>query len=231
MKPTIPPADLEALGRLDGCTLANAIETFETRLRNEGFTDGSLRCLFPKFPPMVGHAVTVTIRGTNPPVGARIYLDRTDWWDYIASVPPPRVVVVQDIGAKPGLGALLGEVHVNILRSLECVGAVTNGSVRDVPAVERLGFQFFAGSLSVSHSYVHLVEIGGAVEVGGLKVHSGDLLHGDMHGVQAIPTSIASQVPAVAAKMTAADRALIAICKSPDFSLEKLRAAVARPRP
>ena len=32
---------LEALRRLDACTLANAIETFHERLRNEGFTDGA----------------------------------------------------------------------------------------------------------------------------------------------------------------------------------------------
>ncbi len=136
---------------------------------------------------MLGYAATVKIRGSAPPTAAGPYPDRTDWWDYILSLPAPRVVVVQDVATQVGLGSLLGAVHVNILRALGCVGAVTNGSVRDLPAAEKLGFHLFAGSISVSHAYVHIVEFGTPVEIGGLKIQSGDLLHGDLHGVQSIP--------------------------------------------
>ena len=146
---------------MDACTLANAIETFHERLRNEGFADDSVRCLFPQLKPMVGYAATIKIRGSAPPTADGRYPDRTDWWDYILSLPAPRVVVVQDVATQVGLGSLLGAVHVNILRALGCVGAVTNGSVRDIPAAESLGFHLFAGSVSVSHAYVHIVELGG----------------------------------------------------------------------
>jgi regulator of RNase E activity RraA len=154
------------------------------------------------------------------------YSDRTDWWDYILSLPAPRVVVVQDVATRVGLGSLVGAVHMNILRTLHCVGVVTNGSVRDIPAAESAGFHFFAGSVSVSHAYVHIVEMGGPVEIGGLKIQSGDLLHGDLHGVQSIPLDIAARVPAVAAQIAAKEQALIALCRSPEFTLEKLRAAI-----
>ena len=119
---------------------------------------------------------------------------------------------------------------MNILRALQCTGVVTNGSVRDIPAAEKAGFHFFAGSVSVSHAYVHIVEIGTPVEIAGLKVKSGDLLHGDLHGVQSIPLDIAPQIPAVAAKLGAREQEIISVCRSPDFSLEKLRAAVAKDR-
>jgi 4-hydroxy-4-methyl-2-oxoglutarate aldolase len=229
---------IEALRSLDACTLANAIETFHLRLRNEGFAKGAVRCLFPQLRPMVGYAATVCIRGASPPmrgslptadsrsIAANGYIERTDWWDYIQSVPTPRVIVVQDVSSEPGVGALLGEVHVNILRALGCAGAVTNGAVRDIPAVQGLGFPLFAGRLSVSHSYVHIVSVGAPVAIDGLKVKSGDLLHGDLHGVQSIPLEIASEIPAVAVQMVARERALIALCRSSDFSLEKLRSAV-----
>jgi len=221
---------LEGLRRLDGCMLANAIETFQLRLRNEGFASGPTRCLFPQLRPMVGYAVTVKIRGSSPPTGARTYLDRTDWWDYIQSVPAPRVVVVQDISQKPGLGGLLGEVHTNILKALGCVGAITNGAVRDLPALSDLGFQLFAGCLSVSHSYVHIVELGTPVEIDGLPIASGDLLHGDLHGFQSVPLEIAVDLPAVATQIAAYEHELIALCRAPGFSLEKLRAALAGKR-
>jgi regulator of RNase E activity RraA len=177
---------------------------------------------------MLGYAVTVKIHGASPPTGGSSHLDRTDWWDYVQSIPGPRVVVVQDVSSTIGLGALLGEVHVAILQALGCVGAVTNGSVRDLPAVLGMGFSLFAGSLTVSHSYVHIVEIGAPVEVDGITIRSGDLLHGDIHGVQLVPLGIAAGLPAVAARITAREQALVALCHAPGFSIEKLRAAVAR---
>jgi regulator of RNase E activity RraA len=117
---------------------------------------------------------------------------------------------------------------MNILRALQCAGVVTNGSVRDIPAAEKAGFHFFAGSVSVSHSYVHIIEFGKPVEIGGLKIQSGDLLHGDLHGVQSVPLDIAARIPPVAAQIIAKEQELIALCRSPEFSLERLRAAVAR---
>ena len=226
MNAALTTEQLEALRRLDACTLANAIETFHERLRNEGFVDHTVRCLFPHLPPMLGYAATIKIRGSLPPTTDGTYIDRTDWWDYILSLPAPRVVVVQDVSSRKGLGSLVGAVHMNILRALDCVGVVTNGSVRDIPAAESDGFHFFAGSISVSHAYVHIVEIGKPVEVGGLTIESGNLLHGDLHGVQSIPLDMAGRIPEVAAEITAKEQALIALCRSSEFSVEKLRAAV-----
>jgi len=231
MNTPMAPEQLEALRRLDACTIANAIETFHERLRDEGFVDHTIRCLFPSLPPMIGYAATVKIRGSAPPTADSRYPDRTDWWDYILSLPAPRVVVVQDVATKAGLGSLLGVVHVNILRALGCAGAVTNGAVRDLPAAEKLGFQLFAGSISVSHAYVHIVEFGTPVEIGGLKIESGDLLHGDLHGVQSIPSAIAGEIPLAAAEIIAREHELITLCQSKDFSIEKLRAAIAKDRP
>jgi 4-hydroxy-4-methyl-2-oxoglutarate aldolase len=226
MNPPLTPEQLEALRRLDASTLANAIETFHERLRNEGFMDQSVRCLFPRLPPMLGYAVTVKIRGSAPPTVNGLYGDRTDWWDYILTVPAPRVVVVQDVATLLGRGSLIGAVHMNILRALGCVGAVTNGSVRDLPDAESAGFQFFAGGVSVSHAYVHIIDVGKPVEIAGLTIQPGDLLHGDLHGVQSIPLEIAARIPPVAAQIMARKRALIALCQSAEFSLERLSAAV-----
>jgi regulator of RNase E activity RraA len=219
---------MEILRRLDGCTVANAIERFQQRLRNEGFADNSIRCLFPNLAPMLGYAAIVKIRGSAPLIAAGMHGERTDWWDYVSSLPAPRVVVVQDMASKPGLGSLLGVVHVNILRALDCAGAVTNGAVRGLPVAKKLGFHLFAGRVSVSHAYMHIIEFGTSVEVGGLKVRSGDLLHGDLHGVQSIPLELAGKLPAVAAEIVAGDQELIMLGQSKDFSLEKLRSALGK---
>lgn len=217
---------LEALRRLDTCAVANAIDTFDVRLRNEGYTDSTIRCLFPRLAPMLGHAVTVKIRSSSPPVEGHAYADRTDWWNDILTIPAPRVVALEDVDSRPGTGAFLGEVHCAILAALGCAGAVTNGAVRDLSAVEATRFHLFAGSAAVSHAYSHIVEIGGEVEIGGLKIKPGDLLHGDRHGVLSVPKRLAAKIPAVAAKIAEQERKLIAFCRSGNFTLEQLSAAV-----
>lgn len=228
MNPTLTAEQLEILRQLDACTVANAIETFHERLRNEGFADHSIRCLFPQLPPMIGYAATVKISGSSPATAGPDFRESTEWWDYILSLPVPRVVAVQDVATRPGLGSFVGAVHMNILRVLNCVGVVTNGAVRNIPAAEQAGFQLFAGSVSVSHAYIHIVEFGKPVEIGGLKINSGDLLHGDLHGVQSIPLDLAAKIPRAAAEIVAREQEIITLCQSKDVSVEKLRAVFAK---
>ena len=219
-----------ALRCLDGCAIANAIETFDVRMRNEGFTDGRLRCMFDRQPAVIGHVVTVRIRSSAPPPVGHTYNDRTDWWTYICSIPGPRIVVAQDIDDVVGRGAFMGETQANILRTLGCVALVTNGAVRDLDGVGRTGVQLFAGSVAVSHAYVHIVDFGGPVEVAGLAVSPGDILFGDRHGIQTIPPDIAADIPRVAAEMQAREQRVIEFCRSPEFSIDGLRSIVNTPK-
>lgn len=223
MNNVLAPEQLEALRRLSTCAVSNAIEAFDVRLRNAGFSDSSIRCIFEEFPPTIGYAATARVRTSVPPMHGHNYYDRTDWWQAILKIPPPRVVVVEDVEKRPGLGSFVGEVHANILSSLGCVAVVTNGAVRDLPQVRSTGFQFFAGNVAVSHAYAHIFQFGTPVEIGGLKIEPGDLLHGDRHGILKIPFETASKIPAIARDIQEREQRVIAMCRSTDFSLEKLR--------
>ena len=215
--------DFERLAKLDTCTVSNAIERFNVRLRNEGFVHGCVHCRFPQFPPMLGYAVTGRIRSSTPPLTGRCYYDRMDWWQHFLSIPQPRVMVLEDVDHVSGIGAFIGEIHANIAIALNCVGCVTDGAVRDLAALETLGFSAFSKSVAVSHSYAHIVEFGEPVEIGGLKIHPGDLVHGDRHGVQTIPLSIASEIPNMTSKILEDERELIQLCSSREFSLRTLQ--------
>jgi 4-hydroxy-4-methyl-2-oxoglutarate aldolase len=217
---------IQSLTRLDSCTVANAIETFDVRLRNTGFTDASVRCIFGELPPMVGHAVTARVRTSEPPMEGLRYFDRTDWWNHVLTIPEPRIVVAEDTDAHPGLGSFIGELHANILVALGCVGVVTNGAVRDLRGVPAARFQMFAGNVSVSHAYAHIYDFGHPVEVGRMKVQPGDLLHGDLHGVQTVPIEIAAKIPDIAQEMIEQEQKIIALCRSKNFSVEHLREAL-----
>jgi len=189
---------IQELKTLDTCLLADAIESFGVRLRNEGFATAGFRCLFKSLPPMLGYAATCKVRSADPPVVGSRYEERTDWWKHICEVPAPRVVVMEDIDDPPGTGAFIGKVHAHILLALGCVGAVTNGAARELPGIEAIGFQVFAGRLAISRAYIHVVEYGGPVEVGNLTIHPGDLIHGDRHGIITIPQELLPELPAAA---------------------------------
>lgn len=227
MASPLSDTQLAQLRRLGTCTVANTIETFGVRLRNEGFADRTIRCCTGGEQPVVlGYAATVRIRCSNPRKDGHAYIDRTDWWNYLLTIPAPRVVVIQDVDEVPGTGGFIGEVHANILKALGASGVVTNGTVRDLPEIEFLGLPVFAAGLAVSHAYAHIVDFGTPVEIGGLAIKPGDLLHADLHGVLSVPLEIAAEIPAAAATLLERERRVIELCHATDFSLEKLRAAV-----
>lgn len=215
-------SELEAIAAFDTCTVSNAIERFSVRPRNEGFVTGTARCRFRNHPPMLGYAVTGRIRSSMAPTSGNCYYHRIDFWRHVARGPKPTVLVFQDVDQIPGFGAFVGEIHASIGMALGCVGYVTNGSVRDLPAIRDLGFGLFSGSVAVSHAYAHLVDFGEPVEIGGLKIRPGDLVHGDVHGVHTIPLELVSKIPQEASRIQEEERELIDFCQSQGFSLEGL---------
>jgi len=217
---------LEQLRNIGTCVVASAIETFGVRLQNTGFTGSGIRCMFPERAPVVGYAATARIRSARPPIEGANYYWRTDWWNHILTIPEPRIVVIEDVDNPPGLGAFVGEVNANILMALGCTALITNGSVRDLKRVQQTNFQMFAGNVSVSHAYAHVFDFGGVVNLGGIEIRPGDLLHGDLHGVITVPNEIADKIPSVAMDITRRRQQLIAMCRSTEFSVDDLRRAI-----
>src|SRR5215469_3518503 len=214
---------LDSLRQFDSCMVANAVEKFKVRLRNTGFTDASIHCMFANAPPMVGYAATARLRSDEPPISGKTFLDRTDFWNKILEIRAPRILVLEDMDDTPGRGAFIGDVHASILKALGCIGYVTNGAARELPSVRKMGIQVFAGNRAVSHAYAYILDVGAAITVGGMDVKPGDLLHGDQHGVLTVPLEIACEIPKVAIAMKSAEQKVIDFCKSSSFSIVKLQ--------
>jgi regulator of RNase E activity RraA len=237
---TVSRETLDAIAQFDTCTVANAIETFKVRLRNEGYTRPGLHAMTGGFPRAIGFAATCRVHTDGPPIGGGVYPETTDWWTAIQSLPLPRIAVIQaehihfeqTNGARGVLGpgdtssSAIGEIHAAILRAFGCAGAITNGSVRDLPAVSAMNFPLFAAGVALSHGYTHLVDYGRPVEIFGLKIRSGDLVYADCHGAISIPPDIAERVPEAAARIRAHERNIVAACESPDFTPELLLNAI-----
>jgi 4-hydroxy-4-methyl-2-oxoglutarate aldolase len=221
--PTVhPPELLDELRQWNTPTIANALELFDIRPRNVGFMNPDIKCIFPRMGVMVGYAATVTIAADQPaPKGRQVNMGA--YLDYVVATPAPRIIVVQDLDDPPAIGSLWGEVNGSRHKALGALGVITNGGVRDVDEVEAMGFQYFAAHVIPSHAYVHLADFNLPVKVGGLWVNPGDLLHADKHGVIQIPHEVAAEVPEKCREMERREAPLIALHKSPDFTVEKLK--------
>ena len=219
---------LAALRAWPSPAISNAIETFRVRSRATGFMTPDIVCRFPDLPPIVGYAAPARIRADIPPADDPDALSGLEWHAFIESIPAPRIIVIQDLNQRP-IGSFWGEVNGNVHKALGAIGLITDGGVRDLDEVEAIGFQFLATEILVSHAYVHLIEFGGPVTVGGLSVRPGDLLHADKHGAIHIPHDIAPQVADAAQAVEDRERVIIDYCKSADFSREGLAELMGAP--
>jgi 4-hydroxy-4-methyl-2-oxoglutarate aldolase len=214
----MPDELLEALRRYDTPTLSNAIEELDVRPRDEGFANLDIRCMFPELGVMVGYAATATIRARGiSPNG-----DQSPLWGHVRSVPGPRVVVVRDLDEPAPHGALWGEVNATIFQRLGCAGVVTDGIVRDLTEARGMGFHFFARGPAVSHAYVRVESVGEPVQIGGLTVSPGDLIHADQHGVLLVPREIVRELPAAADRVIEREQTFLRWVRSPEFDPDRL---------
>ena len=217
---------LDSLGKLQTCAAANAIETFDILPRDQGFIRPEVRSIFPELGNMIGYAVTGVISAKTPP-SSHMRIARTEWFDYVLSIPEPRVVVLKDLDYPDVLGSYWGEVQSNVHKALGCVGTVTDGGVRDLDEMREAGFFAFATEVLVSHAYVHMVEYGVPVTIGGLTVDPGDIMLGDQHGVLRLPKNIAADIPRAVDQVEVGERKIIDFCKSPDFTIDGLKELMA----
>lgn len=224
----LTPKDLVALGRFDTPTICNAIEVLAPARRATGFTTEPLVCADPALPPIVGFARTATIRAMHPPPGgaAGQRQRRAEYYTYVGRAPGPTITVIQDLDPRPGFGAFWGEVNSAVHKALGCLGAITNGSFRDVTDLAP-GFQILGGEIGPSHGHVHVVDFASQVNVFGMTVEDGDLVHADRHGAVVVPAEIARDLPGAVDLIARREKVILDVCKSPDFDVEKLKQAMA----
>ena len=222
--PALSAADLDALAAFDTPTICNALELLAPATRGHGYTTRPSLCGFPAQKPVVGFARSACIRSAQPhalAAAAQRQL-RNDYYRYVDAGPRPSIVVIQDLdGDAAGYGAFWGEVQSAIHVGLGACGLITNGSVRDLDQWAP-GFQYLAGSIAASHAYAAPVAFGGEVEVFGMKVKSGDLLHADRHGAVVVPIALARALPEAARAIAAKEARILAVARDAGCTAERL---------
>jgi len=179
--------DLLKLKRWNTPTIYNGWEQITKKDRTKGhFNSEAVHDFMPRMGPMVGYAVTVICEPSNPEHKKNKSAWR-NYREYIADLPGPKIVVVQDLDKPHCVGSFWGEVNANVHKALGCVGTITDGAIRDFDEMNNAGFKAIARRMCIGHAFSTPVEWGVSVEIFGCRIQHGDLIHADKHGFLVIP--------------------------------------------
>ncbi|MCA9835624.1 MAG: RraA family protein [Trueperaceae bacterium] len=220
----ISQTTLDKLAQYDTPTICNLIELFKVQPRTVGYMNERIQSRFPDMPPMVGFASPVTVRSAQPSHkedGGYGWLE--DHVERFSELSGPVVVVQQDLD-QPKVAATFGEVMCSTYQAFGAVGLVSSGSGRDLEQVKALGFPVFTDGAICSHGYFHTVDIHIPINVGGIVVKPGDLLHGDANGVTTIPLAIVNELAEIADEFVEAENIIIHAMRGKKPSLKELKA-------
>ena len=222
MNLTPTSAIIEYLKSVDSPTLSNAIEKLQLRPRNAGFTPLQVRCLFPELGRLCGYAITAQVETVTQlhSTEERTFLELLK---AVEDSPRPAVVAFQEIGGHGDYAAHCGEVMATAFTRLGAVGLVTDAGVRDVPEVRALRFHYFARGTVVSHANFKIVRVGVPIQILGLEIKPGDLLHGDENGLMKIPAAALENIERAVEQVRTRERRLMEFMRGPEFSLAKLK--------
>ena len=224
---------LSELAHYDTPTICNAIELFAIRPRTQGYMDTSIRSCFGELAPMVGYALTARFSAAPNSGGAKTGEVLYQQSQQLQEMGGPGVIVFEDID-RPTIAATFGEVMCTTYKTFGAVGLITSGAGRDLDQVQAIKFPVFTSSVNCSHGQCAVTEMNIAVEVGGVTIQPGDLLHGDRNGVTTIPHEIAGQIVDVCRRVAEAENIVMNYCRSasptPKGMLEAYETLVRRVR-
>jgi regulator of RNase E activity RraA len=168
---------------------------------------------------MLGYAVTC--KGDSTTEGKNVPREHQQLYASIVNSAGPAVVVIQDDGRDRLHSCHAGEMMATTMKRCGAIGLVTDGGIRDIVEVRALGgFHYYGAGLVVAHGNPLIYDVGSEVTISGVKIRSGDLLHGDENGITVIPEEIAGQVVEEAMKVRNAEQKRLKEILSDDFLMQ-----------
>ncbi|RBY84342.1 hypothetical protein [Blastococcus sp. TF02A-26] len=218
MTGSLPPGLIEELRGSSTPSVLNGLKRLGVDPADlQTMSRSAVRCTSPELGVRVGFAATRTVstrRGGPPADASRTAALTAAGEAQLRALPTPRFLVAQNVGEWEGPVCIWGDVGAAINLAAGVVAGVTNGPVRDVPEMAAAGFATWAAGADVGGGHVELLAAGEPVEIGGVRVVDGDLLHADVHGVAKIPLELAADLPAAIRAHEAVEQRVMAVARS-----------------
>jgi len=193
---------IEQLEEFDTALLANTIGYIDATPAEQWYMGGMIRSLTPSLGPTVGVAAICEVDSSSP--GGESDMDA--FGRQLAEFERselPIVWVVKAVGSRPDHECVLGDGMAKTLTSVGCIGIVTDGGVRDVDGLLSTSFAAYGRGTVIHHAAMRMRAATTPIEIGGITVASGDVIHANKEGVIKIPPACVEQLPERAAAMIA----------------------------
>lgn len=202
------------LKKFDTPTITNVVATYPDKEYCLGlyspwygkwYTNDDLKCMYKELGSTVGYAVTCTY---GLPDSNFNRLKFADVLKAVDKMKKPVVLVVKQNFPEEikKLSGLLGGNMMTALKSVGVVGVITDGPSRDVDEVRPLGMQYMLTGVTAGHGKFALQSINTPVEVCGMAVAPGEIIHMDENGAVKFPSEYIDEVIARAKKLQAIER-------------------------
>jgi len=216
---------LNLLQSVDTPTVCNAIEVAQGKRGFNDFTRGTMLASDAKG-VIVGYAVTAQIAAIEPPTEAVSVIRerRMSYYKAMSENVKPSIAVVEDLDYPNCIGAFWGEVNTTIHKGFGMSGALTNGVMRDLGDMAE-GFPVVAGSIGPSHGFVHVRSVNQPINIFGMNIKSGDLVHADRHGAVVVPTDVIDDLETSILKMQQTERLILDPARKKGFDFDAFETA------
>ncbi len=188
---------LEALRDFDTPSITNVVATYPANPLCLGlynpwtenwYTDQTIRCMYPELGRTVGYAVTCVYGLPDPGFKRLSFMDVIDALD---ASPKPTILVMEqkfppELAGKAGLA---GGNMATAMKSVGCLGMISNGPSRDLDEIRPMKFQYLLSGLTPGHGEMAVHAVNVPVSVGGMDVSPGEIIHMDENGAVKFPAA------------------------------------------
>ncbi len=193
-------AILESLREYDTALVANTVGYIDPTPAHEYYMAGYIQSVTPSLGPTVGVAATCEM-DTSSPGAAHEFDGFLRQLEQMQRTEEPVVWVVKTTGSRPDHECVLGDGMGKDLYSVGCIGAVTDGGVRDIAGLMTVPFAVYSRGKTIHHCALRVRSINKPIEIGGITVSPGDVIHAGAEGVIKIPAGCVETIGASCRQM------------------------------
>ena len=157
------------------------------------YTDETLKCMFPELGPRVGYAVTVVYGPVDP---AYNKLGITDVLRAIEKSPKPVILAVKQQFPEhiKKINGLLGGNMMTAFKAAGAVGVLSDEPSRDLEEIRPMEMQYMLTGLTPGHGDFAVYAVNVPVEICGMGVAPGEIIHMDANGAVKFPAEYLDEV-------------------------------------
>ena len=221
-KPVITKALIEQLADSETALVCNALDTLHVAEPHTYYLDGDIACHTPDLPSLVGEVITIGLDSST----AKTTGDVEPYWRMLEEISKSevrRVVVVKSTGDNIRRACVMGDGMAKTFISVGAVGMVTDGGVRDLDGIIQQGFGVFCSGRVVQHTQLHWSMLGEPMNLGGITIKSGDLIHGDSDGCIVVPSGAFDRIVPACALVLAFEKRAHVLLRQSEISLQEKR--------